>query len=285
LQDFWKIAILTFIFSMLFDLTETCIIVGNEPFFALAYAIGFILVALVLLLWVLLRRDRKAWLNEQGLYGLMIVCMLVGALGFFLEPVVDDPVLLLIIQTIGGYGFIALFQVQTAEIASRRNIQAGLIFGAVLCMQRLGNSVGELLGSEVTRSWSFSVGAYVVISLSIVAALAAVIFIVLSKGQSPSIIARLESRRAESDDNQLWDEDPTRNRIRQMALQKGLTSRETDVLVLMLEGQNSKDMLESLFISKNTQKTHQKHIYQKLGVHRREELVAWLQMHLAGGVD
>jgi DNA-binding NarL/FixJ family response regulator len=51
----------------------------------------------------------------------------------------------------------------------------------------------------------------------------------------------------------------------------GLTSREREVIELMLDGLSNEAMAEKLFISRNTLKFHLKKIYQKLGVSNRKE--------------
>lgn len=53
----------------------------------------------------------------------------------------------------------------------------------------------------------------------------------------------------------------------------GLTPRETDVLVLVAKGRNAPFIEEKLVISRNTVKSHVKHIYRKLDVHSNQELI------------
>lgn len=52
-----------------------------------------------------------------------------------------------------------------------------------------------------------------------------------------------------------------------------LTPREIDVLVLVAKGRNAPFIEEKLVISRNTVKSHVKHIYGKLGVHSNQELI------------
>jgi DNA-binding CsgD family transcriptional regulator len=52
----------------------------------------------------------------------------------------------------------------------------------------------------------------------------------------------------------------------------GLTDRETDVLRLMLDGRELPQIERTLALSRSTVKTHTRHIYDKLGVHSRQEL-------------
>lgn len=52
-----------------------------------------------------------------------------------------------------------------------------------------------------------------------------------------------------------------------------LTKREQDVLLLLIKGYDRGRISESLNISKETEKTHVSHIYVKLGIHSRQELL------------
>ena len=52
-----------------------------------------------------------------------------------------------------------------------------------------------------------------------------------------------------------------------------LTQRETDVLKLLLENKKRKEIAEELFVSENTVKKHTAHIYEKLEIADRSELL------------
>lgn len=53
----------------------------------------------------------------------------------------------------------------------------------------------------------------------------------------------------------------------------GLTAREREVFVLLAHGRNGRYIMDHLIISRNTAKSHIKHIYSKLGVHSHQELI------------
>lgn len=53
----------------------------------------------------------------------------------------------------------------------------------------------------------------------------------------------------------------------------GLTSRENDVLMLILSGRSVKKMAEELFLSEHTIVSHVRHIYKKADCHSRQELI------------
>lgn len=56
-----------------------------------------------------------------------------------------------------------------------------------------------------------------------------------------------------------------------------LTPRESDVLFALLQGRSYTNIGHKLFISKSTVKTHANHIYAKLGVNTRDELIELLE--------
>ncbi len=58
-----------------------------------------------------------------------------------------------------------------------------------------------------------------------------------------------------------------------------LSDRETEILLLLAEGRTRPYIRERLFISSNTVATHIKHIYRKLDIHSKEELIDLVKMH------
>lgn len=63
------------------------------------------------------------------------------------------------------------------------------------------------------------------------------------------------------------------DKVSALAQGKRLTRREREILELLLEGRSVPIICERLVISEGTARTHVKHIYQKLGVHNRQELL------------
>lgn len=60
---------------------------------------------------------------------------------------------------------------------------------------------------------------------------------------------------------------------RDIALQKGLTPREYDVLVVLAYGYSMARVQSELVISEGTAITHRRNLYRKLGVHSKQELI------------
>jgi DNA-binding NarL/FixJ family response regulator len=55
----------------------------------------------------------------------------------------------------------------------------------------------------------------------------------------------------------------------------GLSARETEVLDLICRGMSNLEIAEQLYVSVNSVKTYVRQIYQKIGVARRSQAVAW----------
>lgn len=61
--------------------------------------------------------------------------------------------------------------------------------------------------------------------------------------------------------------------LRLFAATHGLTPRETDVFILLAEGNSLRHIAETLVLSENTIKRHRSNVYQKTGVSSRQELI------------
>ena len=60
---------------------------------------------------------------------------------------------------------------------------------------------------------------------------------------------------------------------KRLAFERGLTARETEVLSILARGSNLARVQEDLCISEGTAATHRSHIYRKLGINSRQELI------------
>lgn len=78
-------------------------------------------------------------------------------------------------------------------------------------------------------------------------------------------------------------DDGTDGAVARTAKRFGLTAREAEVLSYLARGRNVPFIEEELVISRNTIKTHIKHIYQKLNVHSQQELIDLIEIDRAKG--
>lgn len=71
-------------------------------------------------------------------------------------------------------------------------------------------------------------------------------------------------------------------RCERIAATYGLSQREREVLALMMRGRNVPAIAEELVLSRNTVQTHVRHLYEQLGVHSRQELIAFVERDRQG---
>ena len=67
--------------------------------------------------------------------------------------------------------------------------------------------------------------------------------------------------------------DRVSKRCRRLSELYGLSSREAEVMELIVRGYSGPAIAEMLFISENTMRTHSKRIYGKLDIHKKQELL------------
>lgn len=66
----------------------------------------------------------------------------------------------------------------------------------------------------------------------------------------------------------------------QVGEQHGLTPREREIFAMLAKGRNGRFIMEHYVISRNTVKSHIKHIYSKLDVHSQQELIDMVESEL-----
>lgn len=71
----------------------------------------------------------------------------------------------------------------------------------------------------------------------------------------------------------LMQEENLDGMVARIAVEGGLSARETEVLGYLARGRSQPYIRDALVLSKNTVASHVKHIYQKLNVHSRQELL------------
>jgi DNA-binding CsgD family transcriptional regulator len=67
------------------------------------------------------------------------------------------------------------------------------------------------------------------------------------------------------------------SRCKTLSEKYSLSQRENEVLVLLVKGRNLASIKETLNISAGTVSTHRQRIYQKMGIHSRQELLDFLE--------
>jgi DNA-binding CsgD family transcriptional regulator len=192
-------------------------------------------------------------------------------LGLFLTPTGGAffPLLHNVALSIAVICFYFLETLVLASLASR-NQAGGLSFVA------LGNSVcllGTICGSlfkhlDDALSALYPQSSLVLITLLVVGFVAYVI-IGLKQFSFQNTLAQIDP----SEKTSTLSQQDLMRACEKVSIRCRLTQRETEVLELLARGRNSIVIERELIISRNTIKTHVRHIYEKLGCHNQQELI------------
>lgn len=139
---------------------------------------------------------------------------------------------------------------------------------------RLALPLGALVGLLVLKVFP-DVPAAVMLSCMIVALFMAVMVAVPDPATVHQLAARASDKDATTVD--VSPEDGYGARCTQLSKEYGLSSREQDVLMLLGKGRDVPYIREKLLISRNTVNTHIRHIYQKMDIHSKQELLDELE--------
>ena len=66
---------------------------------------------------------------------------------------------------------------------------------------------------------------------------------------------------------------PFKAKCQAVAQEYQLSPRETEIAMLIAQGRDSAHIEKKLFLSRSTVQTHRMHLYQKLDIHNRQELL------------
>ena len=66
-------------------------------------------------------------------------------------------------------------------------------------------------------------------------------------------------------------------RCRVIAQSKRLTPREQEIMMELARGKDRQSIAAKLFISEGTVKVHTRNLYQKLGIHSKQELIVLVE--------
>ena len=220
-----------------------------------------IAVALCVLWWVF---AKGGLLRFSSLWRAIL---LFTATGLFFLPVIGSAwagwalVLISIAQTL----VVMLFWTLLADVAQHSRTSPFVIVGSGGLAYSLPFALGELAGKA---EGLHGAGSAVLLALAYLLTIAAVFALNEANFSQRRIFADLEGPAPERSMFASIDEGCER-----LGSQRGLTAREVEVLQLLCKGRSKSYIAESLFISENTVRSHSKHIYAKLDVHSKQDIL------------
>lgn len=147
------------------------------------------------------------------------------------------------------------------------------LFGILGGTQFLMRSLGVMFGGFALSSLGDA--EYAVVSVIAIVAVVLASFTLMSEKSLFSFWgARKRSDNVDGEqDGACAIDDSLEIRINALSAAHSLTDRETEVLYLAVKGKTNTQIGRDMFISVGTVKAHLYHIYQKLGIHSRKELM------------
>lgn len=189
---------------------------------------------------------------------------------FLLAPIVADVWLWGDVATLTcHFLFQMLVWVVLARMAIEWRLPARLCFAPGMGAASLGCLAGTFAGSVVRSFWVPTYQATSLIAL-LCATLAMASLLFLLDEQTLVVLTNADTERPSA---------PRRFGVRvdAVAAAHGLTARETQVLMLVAKGRTTQRIQEELGISAGTVNTHLDHLYKKLDVHDRQQLLDLLE--------
>ncbi|MEC4176198.1 LuxR C-terminal-related transcriptional regulator [Adlercreutzia sp. R7] len=163
-----------------------------------------------------------------------------------------------------------------SNLCYRYGVCALWIFGIERAVRMTTSQTGRLVGENIVGSSSLPDFAQ---SIALVVMAAGLIMVMCAFFSEKSVTSQwgIVLKHPIADDLELYME---KNRLgvkcREVAESYGLTSREGEILLLMARGGRLSQIANELSISNNTVKTHIRHIYTKLEINSRKELMILL---------
>lgn len=217
----------------------------------------------------------------QSVYKLVVLAL---ALFFMLLPVFTSHYHIESTIALTGYGTFNMFiWILLAEISYTYRLSSTTIFGIGWGMVTFGALLGSTIGQAIC---SFAPFAPQTLSLIALISTLVILFSYLFVFSEDDLIrlTEIDDYRADTAsgaENALADEvgSPSNARPRfvdrcaEVASEYGLTPKETEIMVLFAKGRSSARIQEDLVLSRGTVTTHLRHIYQKMGVHNKQDFL------------
>ena len=210
--------------------------------------------------------------SQPNLGVLFKVALPLSAAGFVLLPLVwsGGGIANACAQLGGGVASIILW-CMAANTARENRIPATPLFACALCVTGVAQLVGTVVG--IVFQDSLGQGGAALTGVALVAVYL-VVMVSLFLFKDRSLSGTQEPPRSAAQDSSVDDETAQIDaRCHALARDHGLTPRETELLVQLAQGRTLRAISEKLTVSENTVKYHVKSIYQKLGVHTRDEII------------
>lgn len=154
-------------------------------------------------------------------------------------------------------------------ISKKNELQSILLFGRGFFVLSLGELAGTIIGALIA---SFQTAAFLFVLLLVVNLFVIVLVLsIIRVNKELSLQVQEDASRGQEADSRFLQ--PKDSVMKDFGDKHSLSKREVEVLEYLLAGRNTPYIAEKLTISRSTVHTHIKHIYEKTGVHARQDLL------------
>lgn len=247
-----------------------------------ALLISSVVLAIVLISFMLLRRDQAI----KDLYKL--VTFLIAASIVFLPVFTENSTAREgALLAIAGYNTFNIFiWILLADISYNFKLPAVIVFGIGWGMLTIGATFGEIIGGTICDAIAMTPqNVSLIVGIAVLLVFGVCTFVFKDEDLlNLNEMAPLVDSAGSAIDKMLSEEEHASKETvqapgrfyeccMQLARSKGLTPRETEILLLFAKGRTNTRIQEELYISKGTVATHLQHIYRKADVHSKQELL------------
>lgn len=234
--------------------------------------------ALLALVWLVCKRTPSVLAVLLGFTALLFAAVLAAS--------VLGPGARLVALALGSAGFfLVIYLVMEAGVttAQERHLAIEATYGTVAGIVMLARVLADmlsanLLNADIAGESKMLVATFLLVYLLTCAAFALYNAIARRKRRvAPEGVAAPEAQTPVTADTSTVQQGPDRSPAELVSDAHNLSQREREVLVLIMRGRNVPAIAEELVLSRNTVQTHVRHIYEQLGVHSRQELVAYVE--------
>jgi DNA-binding CsgD family transcriptional regulator len=172
--------------------------------------------------------------------------------------------------------FYVLEMLVLANLAAHNQTQSlsFVAWGNAVCL--LGTTLGSLCGHIMKHLAAIDADYATAAAIVLAMAFLAYVLINLKNFSFTEIIAHADSAEVSIDlPSEAFD-----RACRRISEKHRLTQREMEILGFLARGRNSIVIERELMISRNTIKTHVRHIYEKLGCHKQQDLIDLIAKNL-----
>lgn len=192
-----------------------------------------------------------------------------------LIPLAGNPVLGAAAHGIASFGFeliltLALFLIMDSVAAKRIHALFGV--GLLWFSHMIGTALGQIVSESISDQTMITILTLVLLLFAALVVMGGAPRFTIAPSSSGERDPDRSGSAGRAGDGRLGS-------IALLAEKYGLSARETEILELWGTGHTSAFIEEKLFISKNTVKTHLSHIYAKVGVSSKEDLLQMVEGH------